>query len=329
MTSPQQLTVKDGEEGARLDVWLATQLDGFSRSRIQKLIEAGHVLVNGQTKMVRYSVRPLDEISVVIPPPEAAWPVGENIPLEIVFEDDDLMVLNKPPGLTVHPGAGVKSGTLVNALLGRPGSVSSIGGVERPGIVHRLDKDTSGLIIVAKSDRAHNALSGMLARREVKRLYWALVYRPLRQLSGTVDAPVGRHATIRTKMSVQRSSQGRAARTHYRVAEQFGPVSLLECRLETGRTHQIRVHLSHIGHPVVGDSVYGGAWSLGQQLIHNKPALRLLMKSINRQMLHAKRLEFKHPVSGEILRFDADLPSDFADLLTCLRQETQSQNKSK
>jgi 23S rRNA pseudouridine1911/1915/1917 synthase len=321
MSSHQEFIVGNDEPPTRLDIWLTLQMPGFSRSRVQKLIDDGQVQVNGAIRPGRHTLRPGETVGVTVPDPEPATPQAEAIPLSVLFEDAHLLVIDKPPGLIVHPGAGTRSGTLVNALLGRPGAVSSIGGVERPGIVHRLDKDTSGIMIVAKNDRAHLELSAMLARREIKRTYWALAYRVFHELAGTIDAPIGRHANVRTKMAVQKGSHGRHAKTHYRVLEPFGPVSFVQCVLDTGRTHQIRVHLSHAGHPVVGDALYGGGWSLGQQLFpSDATALRSAFRGVERQMLHARRLGFRHPVTADAMTFEADPPSDFQALLSCLRE---------
>lgn len=263
-----------------------------------------------------------EQIQVIIPDPEPASPVPQQIPLEIIFEDDDVLVINKPPGLVVHPGAGTPDRTLVNALLGRPGLLSQIGGVYRPGIVHRLDKDTSGLLIVARNDAAHLALSRALARREIKRIYRAIVLRVPQAETGVVEAPIGRHPTVRTRMAV-RYDRGRPATTTWRVLERFHHFALIECRLATGRTHQIRVHLAHIGHPVLGDTLYGGGAAVAAGLAGAR-AHRLrgaLERLARRQMLHAFELGFVHPRTGHPLVFRTDPPSDFQTLLDTLRSE--------
>lgn len=318
-----ELVVSPDDAGKRLDAYVAANIEALSRSRVHKLIEAGHILVSGKQQPPRYSVRAGEAIQVTVPDPEAAEPVGENIPLEIVYEDDDLIVVNKPAGLVVHPGAGISSGTLVNALLGRPGSLSSIGGVARPGIVHRLDKDTSGLLIVAKNDFSHRALSRALSERTIHRTYLGICMRKFPERSGVVEGDIGRHPTIRTRMAVVRSG-GRSARTHWKVLEDYGNFSLLECKLESGRTHQIRVHLSHIHHPVVGDAIYGGGNVAAIHLVDPRDqALKVAITRVKRQMLHACELEFAHPRTGEPLHFKAAAPADISSLLTALRGENK------
>lgn len=294
--------------GRRLDVFVAERLPGVSRARLQGLIAAGHVSVEpaGKGPRIRpsYRVRTGERIMVEIPPAEPTPLRPEAIPLDLVYEDGELLVVNKPPGLTVHPGAGRSSGTLVHAVLAHCPDLPGIGGALRPGIVHRLDKDTSGLIVVAKTEAALRALQTQIQSRRARRDYLALVHGAVTQREGTVDAPVGRDPRHRTRMAVTVS--GRRAVTHYRAAERFSDATLLEVRLETGRTHQIRVHCASIGHAVVGDRVYGrrtNRWGL------------------DRQALHAYRLSFAHPSSGADLRFTAPLPADMDAALQRLRAE--------
>ena len=289
----------------RLDRFLARELPGYSRSRIQQLIRAGFVRLNGATSRPRHLVRGGDKIDLTAPPLEKIDNQPESIPLDILFEDNDLIVINKPAGLVVHPGAGHREHTLVNALLSHCTSLSGIGGKERPGIVHRLDKDTSGCLVVAKNDTAHRELSRQFAERTVEKVYLALVAGKLRKQSGAIEEKIGRHPVDRQRMSVG-SPRGRAAKTEYRVVRSTATASLVECRLHSGRTHQIRVHLHHIGHPVLGDKVYASR----------------LAKDFPRQMLHAWKLGFRHPSTGDWKNFEAPLPSDFA---TALKRTTEAQ----
>lgn len=318
------IKVDDADTGKRLDLLVAEKLDGFSRSRVQKLIESGNVLVNGQVEKAKYLAAPGDSIEVTVPAPDAALPKPEAMDINIVFEDNDLIVINKPAGLVVHPGAGAPDGTLVNGLLARHDSLSSIGGVLRPGIIHRLDKDTSGLLIVAKNDFSHQKLSEALVAREVVRIYWALVMRKFEKTSGVVEATIGRHRTVRTRMAVS-GLDARDARTHWKVLESFHNFSLLECRLETGRTHQIRVHLSHIRHPIVGDSLYEGGPELAQQLTSpNNTAQKNALRLVTRQMLHARELRFRHPRTADEHHYIAEPPDDFMAVLHALREGAKS-----
>lgn len=318
------LIVEPQDAGQRLDVYLTTHAQGFSRSRVQKLIETGAVRVNAQNVPSRTPLRAGDRVEMEVPPPEAAVPQPQAMDLEVLFEDEHLLILNKPPGLVVHPGAGQPDGTLVNALLARPGTVSIIGGVERPGIVHRLDKDTSGLMVIAKTDSTHAALSNALSRREVKRVYHTLALREFKSDSGRIEAPVGRHPTNRVKMAVRPQGQGRSALTHWKVLERFGGISLVECRLATGRTHQIRVHLAHDNHPVLGDDLYGGSVALALQLVSPRDQeVRNALRQVRRQMLHAREIGFTHPVTGTPLHFSSPPPEDFQHVLRVLRQTSQ------
>lgn len=318
-----EIEVGAGVAGERLDRTLAARLPEFSRARLQALIRHGHVAVGGRTIVEpRYPVNSGDRVRLRVPPPRPAAPQPQAIPLNILYEDDDLIVIDKPAGLVVHPGAGTAEGTLVNALLAHcAGSLSGIGGVERPGIVHRLDKDTSGVLVVAKTDRAHRDLSAQFADHGrtgvLERRYLALVWGVPERPAGTVDAPLGRARHAPEKMAVRRD--GRPAVTHYRVLRRFSghsgerAVSLVECRLETGRTHQIRMHMAHIGHPLLGDAVYGAGFRSKQALLA-EPARRAL-QALGRQALHAAVLQFRHPTSGDTRRFESALPADMARLI--------------
>ena len=278
----------------RIDLHLVRALPELSRSRIQQLIRAGFVRLNGATTRPHQIVRTGDQIELTNPPPEKIETRPESIPLEILFEDDDLIVINKPAGMTVHPGAGHHEHTLVNALLHHCRTLSGIGGKERPGIVHRLDKETSGCLVAAKNDIAHRELSKQFADRAVEKIYLALVAGKMRKQTGVIEQKIGRHPVYRQRMSVS-SPRGRAARTEYRVLRSNDQASLIECKLQSGRTHQIRVHLHHLGHPVLGDKIY---------------ATRIA-KNFPRQMLHAWKLGFRHPRTGEWKNFEAPLPDDF------------------
>lgn len=317
---PQKVEITADSGGERLDVFLRRMLPEFSRSYVRKIIAAGGVRVAGKIAgKAKYIVRTGDRIEVEPPPPQPAVPQPENIPVTVPYEDDDLLVVDKPAGLTVHPGAGARSGTLVNALLGRGESLSEIGGVMRPGIVHRLDKDTSGLLLVAKNDASHRALSAALARREIRRVYWTIALGAFTKDSGTVDAPIGRHPAARTKMCIE-GAAARSARTHWRVLERFHGFTLAECRLDTGRTHQIRVHLAAERHPVLGDCLYGGAPAVAVQLVPPQNAgLRNAIQGIARQMLHARELHFAHPRTKETMELMSPLPEDFSGILALLR----------
>ena len=287
-----ELTVPNERAGWRLDRFLALALPQFSRSRLQALIRAGDVHLQGQAARTRETVHAGDVVRLTEPPVQEIEAQAEKIPLDLLFEDDDLLVLNKPAGLVVHPGAGNQKHTLVNALLHHCISLSGIGGKQRPGIVHRLDKETSGCLVVAKNDAAHQHLSRQFAEREVKKIYLALVTGTLKRPRGTIDAAIGRNPVQRKKMAVD-LTKGRIARTDYRVLEAGRGVSLVECAIHSGRTHQIRVHLHHLGHPVIGDSLYGKR------------------VAAPRQMLHAWKLGFTHPRTNERLFFEAPVPADF------------------
>lgn len=327
------LEVNSGSAGMRLDQWLAKRLaPELSRSRVQSLIREGSVSVNGSpAREPKEKVAEGAVIEVNVPAPEPAEPEGEAIPLDILYEDDELIVVNKPAGLVVHPGAGNRTGTLVNALIAHCGSsLSGIGGVRRPGIVHRLDKDTSGALVVAKTDHAHRELAAAFADHgrsgDLERAYQALVWGTPPRPMGTIDTWLGRSGRDRTRQAVVNESQpdARHAVTHYTVRERFGEkpdattlASLIECRLETGRTHQIRVHMAHIGHPLIGDREYGAAFlSKANRL---PEPLKGLVSGFGRQALHAWLLAFRHPTTHMSLRFEAPMPEDMAQLLAGFR----------
>lgn len=284
--------------GLRLDRFLAGALTQFSRSRIQQLIRAGSVKRNGEKARPRDVIRTGDHVDLTEPPLEKIDNQPEDIALDVLFEDQDLIVINKPAGMVVHPGAGHPEHTLVNALLHHCPNLSGIGGKERPGIVHRLDKDTSGCLVVAKNDETHRHLSEQFAARTVDKIYLALAAGKLRKSSGVIEEKIGRHPVHRQRMSVA-PTRGRSAKTEYRVLRFGGEISLIECRLHSGRTHQIRVHLHHLGHPLLGDKVY--APKLG--------------KNFPRQMLHAWKLGFRHPKTEERKNFEAPLPADFTETI--------------
>lgn len=307
------LTVTAEEAGARLDAYLASATE-LTRSAAARLMEEEQVTLNGKRANKKDKVKAGDVIIVLLPEPEPDEAIPQDIPLDIVYEDEDILVVNKPCGMVVHPAAGNPDGTLVNAILYHCGdSLSGIGGVIRPGIVHRIDKDTSGLLVVAKNDAAHLALSEQLKVHRVRRVYHAIVIGNLREDMGTVDAPIGRHPTDRKKMAVLRGADAHArdAVTHYRVLERFAGMCHVECRLETGRTHQIRVHMASLGHPLLGDPVYGGA---NHKFCENHPAL------IHGQCLHAAELSLIHPRSGEEMHFTCPLPEDMERILELLRR---------
>lgn len=304
-----------GEEhaGARLDVFVADAAE-ISRTAAARLIDSGNVTVNGRAATKKYPVAYGDEIEISVPEPEEATAEPEDIPLNVVYEDGDIIVINKPQGMVVHPAPGNERGTLVNALLHHcRGTLSGIGGVMRPGIVHRIDKDTSGLLVVAKNDEAHAALARELETHGVVREYHALVRGGFSADAGTVDAPIGRHPVDRKRMAVlPEGAHAKRAVTHYRVNASYGDISYLTLRLETGRTHQIRVHMAHIGHPLLGDPVYAKNVTRFEKL---HAAL------LSGQALHAKRLELTHPRSGERMIFECELPENFQKLLTILEKE--------
>ena len=295
--------------GERIDKFLSCRLEEVSRSYIQKLIKEGHVSVNGKPVMANYKLGAGDEISVEIPEAKEPDILPEDIPLDILYEDQDILVVNKPKGMVVHPAAGHYSGTLVNALMYHcKDSLSGINGVMRPGIVHRIDMDTTGSLLVCKNDEAHRILAEQLKEHTIRREYHAIVYGNIKEDTGTVDAPIGRHPTDRKKMSINHKN-GKQAVTHYEVLERFGNFTYIRCRLETGRTHQIRVHMASLHHPLLGDEVYG-------------PSSRPPFPGLKGQVLHAKILGIYHPATGEYMEFDAPLPKYFVDLLQKLRRKS-------
>jgi 23S rRNA pseudouridine1911/1915/1917 synthase len=313
MTSDtQSFVVPQSFPGQRLDSYLRTHFPTLSRGAIQRLIENGDIRVNGNQVKSTHTPRAGEEVQVHWPAPVPSDAKPEEIPLLILFEDDDLVVLNKPPGLVVHPAAGNEEHTLVNALLHHcRGQLSGIGGVARPGIVHRLDKDTSGCLVVAKNDLAHVALAAQFARRTVKKIYHALVCGAPKSDKGDIRAAIARHPSHRKRMAVT-TGTGRDAWTSYRVLERFAGAAFLEAELHTGRTHQIRVHLHHLGLPLVGDQVYGKR--------QNKTLAELTEYAASRQMLHASTLAFVHPASARELKFEAPLPDDFLQALAIFRE---------
>jgi len=326
----ETVAVTTEEAGSRLDRVLATHISALSRSRLKTLIVAGHVMIAERTiRDPAAIVKSGDIVTVTLPPPEPASPAGEKIPLNIVYEDDAIIVIDKPSGLVVHPAAGHASGTLVNALIAHCGtSLSGIGGVKRPGIVHRLDKDTTGLLVAAKTDKAHRALSKQFAEKSegpLKRGYFAFVWGAPDRAKGTIEAALGRHAHARDKQTVR--ADGRAAVTHWQMLERFpGPdgkpvASLLACRLETGRTHQIRVHLAHIGHPILGDATYGTAFKTKAGRL--RPEARSLVEGLGRQALHAYLLAIEHPETHDLLEFQSELPGDLRRLRHVLHMESR------
>ncbi|MBQ9273016.1 MAG: RluA family pseudouridine synthase [Mogibacterium sp.] len=306
------VTVPPEESGSRLDAFIGCNTDELSRSYAVKLIEKGSVKVNGAAvTSKKHSVSSGDTVTIEIPEPEPLSIEAENIPLEIVYEDDDVAVINKPRGMVVHPGPGNANGTLVNAIMYHMGdSLSSINGVIRPGIVHRIDKDTSGLLMIAKNDKAHESLAAQLKEHSVTRQYTALVYDNLKEDELTIDAPIGRDERNRMRNAVN-GAAARNAVTHIKVLERFGKYTLVRAILETGRTHQIRVHMAYMHHPLVGDELYGP----------RRQSFKTEGIEVRGQLLHAGTLGFIHPSTGEYLEFHSDLPQVFEDVLRKLREK--------
>lgn len=305
------VTIAPAQDGMRLDRALADLLPDLSRERLKGLIGDGHVRSAGAATRISASAKVTEgqAFAITLPATVPLDTVAQDIPLVIIHEDADLIVVDKPAGLVVHPAAGNLDGTLVNALLHHcAGALSGIGGIERPGIVHRIDKDTSGLLVVAKSDRAHEGLARQFKDHSIDRLYAAIVYGVPAPGSGMVDTWIGRSDADRKKMAVHREGRGKHAVTHYRVIDRLRGAAMVECRLETGRTHQVRVHMAHIGHPLIGDPLYG----------RDRKGFKSILETLSfkRQALHAKRLGFIHPVSGEALKFDSPLPFDMQELLS-------------
>ena len=303
-----EFIVPQESAGQRLDAWTASVCGDLSRSAVQSLAEQGNVLINGRPSNKKSRLNAGDLITLLLPDPKPIEAQPQKIPLEILYEDTDLLVINKPKGMVVHPAPGNPDGTMVNALLYHCGDrLSGIGGALRPGIVHRIDKDTSGLLVVAKNDTAHQALTVQMSVHSIHRVYHAVVYGNLREDEGFVEAPIGRDPRDRKKMAVTQSNS-KYAYTEWKVLERFGRFTYIACQLKTGRTHQIRVHMASIGHPLAGDPVYGP---------------RNCITSLNGQCLHAKELGFVHPATGEWVRFDSPLPVYFTEFLTRLRKESQ------
>ena len=319
MDEAHELIVGPEDAGLRLDAWLARRLPALSRSRLQALIQTGDVRLDAAKARASARVKPGQHALVRVPAAAAAAPRPEPIPLRVVHEDPSLVVVDKPAGLVVHPGAGAPSGTLVNALLAHVRDLSGVGGVLRPGIVHRLDRGTSGLLVVAKDDATHRALARQFASRTVEKEYLALVLGGPPRAEGEIDKPIGRDPVRRQRMSV-RTPRAREARTSWRVEQRFDGAALLRVRIHTGRTHQIRVHLAAIGHPVAGDALYGGTRTPASR----RAAARQALVSLARPALHSARLAFTHPATGERLTFEAPLPDDLQRVVEALRSVARS-----
>lgn len=311
-------TAGEADAGLRLDAYLAGQIEGWSRARLQRLIDDEEILVNGKPAKASYKTRAGDAIEVELAAPPSASFTPENIPLDIVFEDDDVVVVNKPAGLVVHPAAGIHSGTLANALAYHFQQLSTLAGGIRPGIVHRLDKDTSGLLVAAKTESAHENLADQFRAREVFKNYAALVYGVVKLQAGRIEQPIARDPRNRTRMAVV--SGGREALSLFKIRRSYGSFTLVDVELKTGRTHQIRVHLSWLKHPVVGDDLYAG----GRENSIQDVQLRAQIRKLNRQFLHAEQLGFSHPRTGEPMRFVAPLPAELAGLLEELERRRSS-----
>jgi 23S rRNA pseudouridine1911/1915/1917 synthase len=305
------LKVSESEAGTRLDAYLASEINGWSRARLQRLIEAGDVLVNSKLAKASYKVSANDEVEVELTSPPESNFIPEDIPLEVVFEDDHIIVVNKPPGLVVHPAAGVHSGTLANALAFHFQQLSNAGSI-RPGIVHRLDKDTSGLLVVAKNESDHENLADQFRAREVFKSYVALVYGVVKQQNGSIEQPIARDPRNRTRMAIV--AGGRGALSLFNIRRSYPAFTLLDVELKTGRTHQIRVHLASLKHPVVGDELYGSGRENNVQDVQ----LRARIRKLNRHFLHAEQLGFRHPQTGEQMRFVAPLPAELTQFLAAL-----------
>jgi 23S rRNA pseudouridine1911/1915/1917 synthase len=344
MAELRTIEVPAEAKGQRLDQFLAAALEGVSRSRVQLLMEQGDVLVNGLREKASLKLRGGERIDITGEPrPAPLKAMAEEIPLDVIYEDEDLAVVNKPAGMMVHAGSGQNEdarnrGTLVNALLYRFKALSSTGGDLRPGIVHRLDKETSGLIVVAKNDRAHAALAELFSSRQIKKTYIALVQGAVERAKGTINASVGRDPMRRTRMTAKPLGDARAAVSHYevvrRLANRFGKFTLVRVRIETGRTHQIRVHMASIGHPVVGDSLYGGSGQLTDQIASQAATSKAARRKaeperlkLGRNFLHAARLEFPHPRTGKLLELEAPLPTELEAFLGRLDEGQNFQGK--
>jgi 23S rRNA pseudouridine1911/1915/1917 synthase len=306
-------TVGAGEAGRRLDLWLAARLPDLSRTRIKALVDAGRVRVDGAASKAAHRLKDGERVDVVVPPPAPEEMAAEAIPLAVVFEDAHVLVVDKPAGMVTHPGAGRSTGTLAAAALAHAPEIAGVGGPRRPGIVHRLDKGTSGLIVLAKSRQAYDSLTAQLQRRTMSRRYLCLAHGAIASLEGMIDAPIARDPRSRVRMAVARAGTGRRAVTRFRVLERFAGYTYLECRLETGRTHQIRVHLASLGHPVVGDATYGAKRSRQPDTLPSD-----LVEDQGGVALHAAGLSFLHPVTGETVDLSCPLPNRIARLLSHL-----------
>ena len=311
------LVPKDAQK-ERLDIFLCSHLPSVTRAKLKRLVDDNMVLVNGKPTKAGRPIRPGEVITIHFPPPQPTHLEAEEIPLDIVYEDDFLLVVNKPAGLVVHPAYGNMSGTLVNALLAHCNSLSDVGGEKRPGLVHRLDKDTSGLLVVAKDDVTHVALARQLSAHKIDREYRAIVWWTFKEPTGRVEAAIGRHPRDRIKMCID--VNGKHAVTNYHVLDEMSFSSYVRLNLETGRTHQIRVHMAHIGHPVFSDAAYGGRGKpMGGMSNPRAQFVNRLLKKFTRQMLHARILSFQHPATGELLTFEAHIPQDMQELLHILK----------
>jgi 23S rRNA pseudouridine1911/1915/1917 synthase len=336
MTELRSIEASPEAKGQRLDQFLVSQIEGVSRSRIQLLIDQGSVLINGHVEKASLKLRGGERIDITGEPhPAPLKATAEEIPLDVIYEDEDLAVVNKPAGMMVHAGSGQNDdersrGTLVNALLFRFKKLSATGGDLRPGIVHRLDKDTSGLIVVAKNDRAHSAMAELFSTRQIKKTYIALVQGELARAKGTINASLGRDPQRRTRMMTNPPGDARTAVSHYevvrRLANRFGKFTLVRVRIETGRTHQIRVHMASIGHPVVGDTLYGGSGHLTDQVASNAATSKAARRNaeperlrLGRNFLHSAQLEFTHPTTGKLLHLEAPLPAELEAFLATLQ----------
>lgn len=320
-----QFIIGKREAGERLDIFLSHNENTFSRSQIKRVVTEGNVRVNNRTVKSGYRLKEGDFVILTKEEPKGYDVTPENIPLTIIYEDASIIVLDKPSGIVVHPAAGNYCGTIVNALLFHCKDLSGVGGVLRPGIVHRLDKQTSGLLVVAKSDSAHRVLSKQFKKHIVKKVYKALVHGHVKDESGLIELPVGRHPTDRKKMSTK-SKRGKMAITRWKVIERYDVATLLDVEIETGRTHQIRVHLNTLGFPVIGDAVYGNSKKRTGEIKND--ILRNILKRIKRQALHASRLEFYHPLDDRYLEFSSPLPDDMAYACEALRQSSSVQRET-
>jgi len=318
------IVVSPGKKPERLDVFLTGHVENATRNKVQRAIKEGAVLVDGKRVRVSHQVSPGEIIHVTLPRPPPQQALPEPLPLEILYEDDQLLVVNKPAGMVTHPAYGNYTGTLVNALLYHCRSLSTLNDETRPGIVHRLDKDTSGLMVIAKTDNAHAKLARQFSNRTIRREYWALAWGTLKEKHGSIEAPLGRSKSDRKKIAV--TTTGKHATTEYEVLEQFEYLSLLRLKLLTGRTHQIRVHLAHIHHPVFGDPTYNGRRIVaGPGTQRQKEQVQQMLKLIPRQALHAKTIGFVHPATQKVMLFDSELPLDMRSLLAILRENETSQ----